>query len=270
MICRKLRTIGTSFFLTVLSFRDFIFCVRFCYPREFHISSPSVSRCFPSFPSVTILTHPILLRRMHPLFCLNPCRCTASSFPVFEFEFLMLQWRYVVIMVLYTHELPFHMNRDHLRASIPACYVRDGTLAGTESRNEGRCSYRPNLWHSPVPGRSTKYTRKSKSVCPSSYHLWSLNSELLIKIVFKCLISTCACKTLRARCYVFQNNETNVTFEIVIYVRYIWFLDMETTVSLSNIRSYVWIICTQLNVISAYIVSHEHGTRKKLSVGKIK
>lgn len=85
----------------------------------------------------------------HPLPFLTP------SLPVFEFDLSTLQSRYVMITALYTRESPFYVNRNHLRANTPARYPGTTCLPvrNPETKERTFAPSRPNLRHSPVPGR---------------------------------------------------------------------------------------------------------------------
>lgn len=75
-------------------------------------------------------TLPVSALLLHPLPFLTP------SLPVFEFDLSTLQSRYVMITVLYTREPPFHVNRNHLRASTPARYPGTICLSVRNSETE--------------------------------------------------------------------------------------------------------------------------------------
>ena len=127
---------------------NFTFCnlhATFCLPlvRISRLLSVGFSLYFPSFPSCESLDTSF---NATCATCIRSSDSTpaAPSFPVFEFDFSTIQSRYVVITVFYTYELPYRVNRDHLRASTSARYTLDGVFASTKSRNDGGCSRRCN------------------------------------------------------------------------------------------------------------------------------
>lgn len=184
-----------------------------CHSCEFHVAV-GFSLYFPSFPSCEPLDTSF---NATCATCIRFSDSTpaAPSFPVFKFDFSTIQSRYVVITAFYTYELPSRVNRDHLRASILHATPWTGSPVRNPETMENVHAVATEfmtLACSRSLRRSTKHTRKSKSIRPSFkfissfLHLWSLGSELLVKIVFKCLISMCTCKTLRylkARGFVF-------------------------------------------------------------------
>ena len=110
-----------------------------CHSCEFHVSFPLVS------PYIFLVSLPASLLTPPSMPLVQPASAStpaAPSFPVFEFDFSTIQSRYVVITVFYTYELPYCVNRDHLRASTSARYTLDGVFASTKSRNDGGCSRR--------------------------------------------------------------------------------------------------------------------------------
>lgn len=228
------------------------------HPRRFLAVFPLF---FPPPPS---LTHSILLRCLHPLFCLNPYR-TASSFPVFEFEFPTLRWRYVAIMALHTQLPPYwatfpreswSFTNEHSSMLRSVFGTVCSPVQNPETRKEDRP--RPNLWYSGRFAARRHILAKSKSARPSLYHLRSLDGELLVKIVFKRLIPTCACETsrsLRARRYVFQDDNV----EIVTH-------QISWHVNSNNSFKHSTLCMNNMLVFKHFLISsRNHGTREELS-----
>lgn len=124
LICLSQTSSNRDFFLSDSSVVSQFYILQFADTMPYLLPA-WISRfgpiSFPSFSLATLLIpSPILLRYLHSLFCINPCRRTEPSFPVFEFDFLTLQWQY--IMALYTHELPLRVNRNLSRANTPAVF----------------------------------------------------------------------------------------------------------------------------------------------------